>query len=122
MTDCEFVLAELADGRERSLNSILAASFAKRGHGLTVHSRVADLRKRGYKIEHRTAGTRGAGSLYRLVGTLSEGEHKSGAGSSLTNPQTCSVDSRSGDVSASSPSLNVAEQLALIPAASGAYR
>lgn len=67
VTDCDFVLDLLADGREWSLNDILRESFARRGHGLTVHSRVADLRKRGHRIEHRTVGQRGAGSLYRLV-------------------------------------------------------
>jgi hypothetical protein len=66
-TDCDFVLEVLADGREHSLNDILRASFAERGCGLTVHSRVSDLRKRGHRIQHRTVGKRGAGSLYRLV-------------------------------------------------------
>jgi hypothetical protein len=32
-----------------------------------VHSRIADLRKRGYLIEHRTTGVGAAGSEYRLV-------------------------------------------------------
>jgi hypothetical protein len=32
-----------------------------------VHSRIADLRKRGYTIQHRTTGVGAAGSEYRLV-------------------------------------------------------
>ena len=67
VTDCDFLLDVLADGREHSLNDILRTSFAERGCGLTVHSRAADLRKRGYDVRQRTVGKRGAGSLYRLV-------------------------------------------------------
>lgn len=67
MTDAAFLLAVLADGREHSLSEILAVSIAERGFGMTVHSRVSDLRKRGYRVDHRTVGKRGAGSLYRLV-------------------------------------------------------
>lgn len=67
MSDCDFLLDMLQDGREHSLNEILAASFSERGCGLTVHSRAADLRKRGHDVRQRTVGRRGAGSLYRLV-------------------------------------------------------
>ena len=65
-TDCQFILDVLSDGREHSLNELLQRSLAERGCGLTVHSRVADLRKRGHRITHRTVGQRGAGSLYQL--------------------------------------------------------
>jgi hypothetical protein len=77
MTDCEFLLEVLADGREHTLTDILRASIEQRGHGLTVHSRVADLRARGHEIEHVTiAGAqRGAGHAYRLrVASLAEPE------------------------------------------------
>lgn len=67
MTDCEFVLHALKDGNWRSLNSLLQQSFAERGCGLTIHSRISDLRARGHVIEHRMVGRRGNGSLYRLV-------------------------------------------------------
>jgi hypothetical protein len=67
MTDGEFVLSVLSDGHWHSLNDVLRESFAERGCGLTLHSRVADLRKQGHVIEWRKVGPRGAGSQYRLV-------------------------------------------------------
>ena len=66
-TDCESLLDVLRDGREHSLNEILRLSFNERGCGLTVHSRAADLRKRGHDVRQRTVGKRGNGSLYRLI-------------------------------------------------------
>jgi hypothetical protein len=77
MTDCEFLLEVLADGREHTLTDILRASIDQRGHGLTVHSRVADLRTRGHEIEHVTipGAQRGAGHAYRLhIASLAEPE------------------------------------------------
>jgi len=75
--DCEFLLSALADGEWHTLNEILGRSFRDRGVGLTVHSRAAELRRRGHKIENRTErdpipgpGRRGftrAVSSYRLV-------------------------------------------------------
>src|SRR3982751_6494292 len=41
-TDADFVLDELRQG-PRTTGELLRASFEKRGCGLTVHSRVADL-------------------------------------------------------------------------------
>ena len=38
-----------------------------REHPMIVHSRVADLRKKGYAVEHETTGKGAAGSRYRLV-------------------------------------------------------
>ena len=69
MTDREWLLSVLADGREHSLADLLARSVAERGCGLTVHSRVAELRKHGHVVEHRRiAGfTRGYAHLYRLA-------------------------------------------------------
>jgi hypothetical protein len=69
VTDCAFLLEQLADGREHTLTDLLRASIEKRGHGLTVHSRVSDLRRQGHDIEHVTipGAARGAGHAYRLM-------------------------------------------------------
>ncbi len=69
VTDCDFILQVLADGHPHTLNEILQRSFAERGCGLTVHSRVAELRKQGYVVEHANihGAARGAASTYRLV-------------------------------------------------------
>ena len=45
MTDVDFLLSVLADGEAHSQAEILRRSFDERGHGLTVHSRAADLRR-----------------------------------------------------------------------------
>lgn len=66
MTDCDFLERVLADGQPHSLNEILRRSFAERGHGLTVHSRAADLRKRGLNVANWKDGDRGNGSWYQL--------------------------------------------------------
>ena len=72
-TDADFLLRVLRDGKPHNLNEILQRSFRERGCGLTVHSRAAELRtKRGYDIHNWKDGERGAGSWYRLVGTLDE--------------------------------------------------
>lgn len=51
------------------LNAILRASIAERGCGLTVHSRAAELRARGFVVENRTKRTADGrvASAYRLV-------------------------------------------------------
>lgn len=69
MTDCDFLLEVLADGREHTLAEILARSLNERGHGITVHSRAAELRRRGHQVEHVTipGARRGAAHAYRLV-------------------------------------------------------
>jgi hypothetical protein len=41
-------------------------------HPMMVHSRVADLRAKGFVVEHETTGKGAAGSRYRLVGSLTE--------------------------------------------------
>lgn len=71
MTDRDFLLAVLSDGRERSLTEILETSMRERGCGMTVHSRAADLRSPRYgshDIRQRSE-RRGARviSFYRLV-------------------------------------------------------
>lgn len=67
--DADFLADVLADGEWHSLGEILERSVRDRGCGLTVHSRVSDLRKRGFVIENRTAAN-GSGrrdSSYRLI-------------------------------------------------------
>lgn len=66
-TDCDFLLRVLSDGEAHSLNEILRRSFSDRGCGLTVHSRAADLRARGYRINNWKDGQRGDGSKYRML-------------------------------------------------------
>ena len=72
MTDKEFLLAVLADGKPKTQAEILRASFAERGHGFTIHSRASDLRGDGYRIEcsHVPGAERGAAWTYRLVSPL----------------------------------------------------
>jgi hypothetical protein len=68
VTDNEFIAEVLADGKWHSTSEILSYSIHERGHGLTVHSRVSDLRSKGFEIEHRTAkGSRAQAHQYRLV-------------------------------------------------------
>lgn len=68
MTDIEFVHSVLNQGPATSAE-ILAKSFAERRCGLTVHSRVADLRKQliqhGLEIDCRRVGSRNGRGLYR---------------------------------------------------------
>ena len=68
-TDCDFLLDVLSDNLPHSLNEILRRSFTERGCGLTVHSRVADLRKRGHVIRWRNdaEASRGDASIYTLL-------------------------------------------------------
>lgn len=81
MTDCEFILDVLGDGEEHTLAELLSRSMDERGCGLTVHSRVAQLRTRGHVIEHATVkgADRGHGHTYRLV-SLAEPEASSSVG------------------------------------------
>lgn len=69
MTDSAWLLDLLRDGKAHSLGEILRRSFNERGHGLTVHSRVSDLRKQGHDVLcGRVAGKeRGEGWIYRLA-------------------------------------------------------
>lgn len=75
MSDTDFLLHVLRDGFWHSQHNILEQSFRERGHGLTVNSRAADLRKLGYTVEcqvqRRAAGARKV-SFYRLVGARLE--------------------------------------------------
>lgn len=84
MTDLEFVLSVLTDGELHTHAEILRRSFDERGHGLTVHSRVSQLRtERHCVIEHVTiqGASRGHASAYRLLSSpLEEPSASSGAG------------------------------------------
>jgi len=69
MTDAGFLYHVLEDGKWHGQAEILAKSMAERGHGMTVHSRAADLRKKGCVVECelRHNGHGRALSYYRLV-------------------------------------------------------
>jgi hypothetical protein len=70
MTDAEYVLAQLRSG-PRDAMQVISASIRDRGVGLTVHSRVADLRAQGYTITCGIEGKTRKGRdryLYRLCG------------------------------------------------------
>ena len=69
MTDAAFLLSILEDGEEHSQAELLRRSFEQRGCGLTVHSRIADLRNKGHFIVcRRVQGkSRGDGWLYQLL-------------------------------------------------------
>jgi hypothetical protein len=72
MTDAEFVLQQLRDHPAgRDAMQVISASIRERDIGLTVHSRVADLRAQGYTITCGIEGKTRRGRdryLYRLVG------------------------------------------------------
>lgn len=55
MNDADFLLRVLSEhpGRWIRLEEIISRSQSERGHGLTVHSRAADLRAKGHNVECR---------------------------------------------------------------------
>lgn len=69
MTDAAFLYHVLEDGKWHGQAEIIARSITERGCGLTVHSRAADLRKKGciVECELRRNGHGRALSYYRLV-------------------------------------------------------
>jgi hypothetical protein len=68
-TDCEFLLSVLDDESWHSTSELLRRSIEDRGFGMTVHSRISDLRSKGFAIEHRQVkGERAAAHEYRLLG------------------------------------------------------
>lgn len=68
MTDTDYLLLMLSDGRWHSQADILFGSQQERGYGMTVHSRASDLRKRGHVIECEVrSDTPRRQSFYRLV-------------------------------------------------------
>ena len=113
MTDSEFVLDCLGRGGWWSLNDLLAESFRRRGCGLTVHSRVSDLRAQGHRIEWRKTGRRGDGSQYRL---LTEGGRKW-----RTAETDRTVDPSQSRFLTLPPSVSEPVQLELVPETRGAY-
>lgn len=58
------ILRILEDGRWHTTAEILRAVPS------VVHSRIADLRKFGWLIEHDTTGAGAEGSRYRLIGAV----------------------------------------------------
>lgn len=72
MTDADFLLSVLSDGEPHSLNEILSRSFRERGCGLTVHSRAADLRKRGHVITNTHRAFSKSDSVYQLASLRKE--------------------------------------------------
>jgi hypothetical protein len=60
-SQCEKILRVLEDGEWHSTAEVLQQVPS------IVHSRIAELRKRGYIIEHETTGPGASGSRYRLV-------------------------------------------------------
>lgn len=75
MTDKEFLLGVLSDGKPHTLNEILARSMAERGCGITTHSRAADLRRDGHVVLNwkNKGASRGRGSVYQLARPLLSG-------------------------------------------------
>ena len=92
MTDTDFLAAALEDGKWHSHTEILNRSITLRGCGLTIHSRAADLRKRGHVVETRLErdGRGRTLSYYRLLGEAD------GAGLSAS-PSTSSIPAVQGD-------------------------
>lgn len=99
MTDCEFLADVLKDGAWHSTAELLRYSIEERGCGLTVHSRVSDLRARGHNVEYRRVrGQRASAHQYRLVRALNESVGDS-------SPES-SADSLSATVRRSESGLN----------------
>lgn len=70
MTDNEFLLRVLKQANGwLSQDEIIRRSQFQRGHGLTVHSRAADLRKQGHMVINKMQrGSNGrAQSFYRIA-------------------------------------------------------
>src|SRR4051812_11424509 len=68
-THCELLIDLLRDGRWHSTSELLRSTMELTGEGMTVHSRVSQLRGRGVVIQHRhVGGEEGARAHeYRLV-------------------------------------------------------
>lgn len=87
------VLDVLSDGEWHSTRSILRAVPC------IVHSRIADLRAKGYRVEHRGHGGGADRNEYRLLpGTLGEapGGHSPGVSSSAAGPPLAAASARDG--------------------------
>lgn len=99
MTDAEFLLKVLRDGRWHGLNEILGRSQADRGFGLTVHSRAADLRKRGLTVEQENRpGPNGrVASFYRLLSAAESSGQTAGSPVSAALSELASSNPDDGD-------------------------
>lgn len=64
-SDCERILDMLADGEWHTGRSLRNRDYQAGGPGFALHSRAADLRKKGYEIECRHAD--GRDWEYRLL-------------------------------------------------------
>lgn len=74
-TDCDFLSEILQDHEWHSTAELLRYSLEERGCGMTVHSRISDLRSRGLNIEYRRVpGERARAHQYRLGETTRESE------------------------------------------------
>lgn len=116
MTDADFLFSVLADGEWHSHAEILAESIRHRGYGLTVHSRAADLRKRGHTVETHLErnGNGRAISFYRLV-TLDE----SAVATDRCGTDAAAADSSSVPATPEPPSTGEGAESAPAAAASG---
>jgi hypothetical protein len=73
MRDSDWLAAYLSDGLEHELSAIIRRSQEVRGYGLTVHSRVSDLRRAGHTIMQRSVVVDGRRrSYYRMVSPMAE--------------------------------------------------
>jgi hypothetical protein len=102
VSDSDFLLRVLQDGGWHSRDSILARSFAERGCGLTIHSRAADLRRKGYSVEVDVRGGTRRASFYRL-GALEAGSAGRAFGGSGDGVSLLPASSAGSASSASSP-------------------
>lgn len=73
MSDNAFLYHVLEDGKWHSQSEILRRSEQERGCGMTVHSRAADLRKKGCIVDNelRRTGNGRAVSYYRMTVSMS---------------------------------------------------
>lgn len=111
-SDADYLAAVLADGEWHSLDQIIARSQRERGFGLTVHSRAADLRRRGLVVENQTErGLNGRViSSYRIV-SLEKTESQDAASSvaafrglgSVSSSEAPAVGHPAGSSSAANP-------------------
>lgn len=82
MDDTDFLHHVLSDGQWHRQMDVLAESGRVRGCGMTVHSRAATLRERGFVVVNRQHVENGRRvSEYRLLGAVREGEVAADGGS-----------------------------------------
>lgn len=120
VSDREWLLGVLADGREHTLADIIRRSFDERGHGLTVHSRAAELRSAGYTIENRPMPNGRRGSIYQLTATPLEEAAATGLGTAAAAASSSGSTPR-GAAPDPSSSAAAPEPLTLFPETRGAY-